>query len=257
MPLIEETLFGRRNKVDIAIARLREHEPEDGYFLAFSGGKDSCTIKRLAEMAGVKYDAHYNMTTVDPPELVRFIKKYHPDVARDKPEMSMFRLILHSEFWPPMRQQRWCCRLLKERGGEGRLVLTGVRWQESPRRKQRQMIEPCFRGPKKVYLHPIIDWTESEVWEFIHVEHLPYCSLYDEGRTRVGCVLCPERTGQRWKDAERWPQYKKAYINTFDKLIQIRRDMGKKITFNTGKEMFDWWLSEKREKKQAQLTLFE
>jgi 3'-phosphoadenosine 5'-phosphosulfate sulfotransferase (PAPS reductase)/FAD synthetase len=31
-----------------AIARLRKHEPEDGYYLAFSGGKDSMVIYDLA-----------------------------------------------------------------------------------------------------------------------------------------------------------------------------------------------------------------
>lgn len=62
------------DKVQTAIDRLRAFEPEEGYYLAFSGGKDSVVIKAIADMAGVKYDAHYNATTVDPPELVRFIK---------------------------------------------------------------------------------------------------------------------------------------------------------------------------------------
>lgn len=60
-----------------AIALLRLHEPPEGYYLAFSGGKDSCVIKELAKRAGVKFDAHYGNTTIDPPELVRFIKKFH------------------------------------------------------------------------------------------------------------------------------------------------------------------------------------
>ena len=74
MPLIERTLWGDQDKVQIAIDRLRTFEPPDGYYLAFSGGKDSCVIKALADMAGVHYDAHYSLTTVDPPELVRFIR---------------------------------------------------------------------------------------------------------------------------------------------------------------------------------------
>ena len=51
MALIEETLFGTVDKVQIAIDRLKAFEPADGYWLAFSGGKDSVVIKRLAQMA--------------------------------------------------------------------------------------------------------------------------------------------------------------------------------------------------------------
>lgn len=67
------------DKVETAIKRLQTFEPPEGYYLAFSGGKDSAVIKALADMAGVKYDAHYNLTSVDPPELVKFIKDFHSD----------------------------------------------------------------------------------------------------------------------------------------------------------------------------------
>lgn len=84
MSLIEYDLFGqKRDKVQTAIDRLRAFEPKDGYFLAFSGGKDSQCIYHLAKMAGVKFDAHYHVTSVDPPELVQFIKAQYPDVHRD------------------------------------------------------------------------------------------------------------------------------------------------------------------------------
>lgn len=54
-------------KIETSIKRLRSFEPPEGYFLAFSGGKDSQCIYHLAKMAGVKFDAHYNVTSVDPP----------------------------------------------------------------------------------------------------------------------------------------------------------------------------------------------
>lgn len=61
--LIKHHLFGVENKIKNAIELLRQFEPPEGYYLAFSGGKDSVVIKALADMAGVKYDAHYNLTT--------------------------------------------------------------------------------------------------------------------------------------------------------------------------------------------------
>lgn len=56
-----------QEKLDKALQRLKSFEPEEGYFLAFSGGKDSQCVYHLAQMADVKFDAHYSVTSVDPP----------------------------------------------------------------------------------------------------------------------------------------------------------------------------------------------
>jgi len=112
MALVETTLFGTVDKVALAVERLREFEPREGYYVAFSGGKDSCVLLDLVEQAGVKYDAHYNSTTVAPPELVRFIREHHPDVERHQPQETMWQLIVKNGM-PPLRNMRYCCRELK------------------------------------------------------------------------------------------------------------------------------------------------
>jgi len=247
----QPTFWDSRGKIEKVLARLRNFEPPEGYYLAFSGGKDSVTILRLAQMAGVQFDAHYNITTVDPPELVRFIKKQHPDVARDRPEASMFRLILRREnFMPPMRRARWCCEALKERGGAGRFVVTGIRWAESTQRQNRVMVERCVPLRQRM-LHPIIDWSNADVWAFIHQEQVPYCSLYDEGFDRLGCILCPNECNpdRIQMQMNRWPQFVKAYVNTFDKLVRLRKEANLKCTWADGQEMFDWWINRKRRKR--------
>ena len=71
--------FEGKNKVEVATMRLQEFEPEDGYYLAFGGGKDSVVIYELALTAGVKFDAHYHVS-MDPPELIK--GKDAPDVFR-------------------------------------------------------------------------------------------------------------------------------------------------------------------------------
>lgn len=142
--MIHQLDFNGLDKVEKAIKRLQLYEPKDeGYYLCFSGGKDSVVIKALADMAGVKYDAHYSVSSVDPPELVRFIKDKHPDVIFDIPKdkdgkpISMWSLIPKKSM-PPTRIVRYCCQYLKENGGAGRLKVTGVRWAESVRRRQSQ-----------------------------------------------------------------------------------------------------------------------
>lgn len=66
-----------------AIERLKTFEPTDGYYLAYSGGKDSDCIKILAQLAGVKFEAVHNLTTIDAPETVRYVQS-QPDVRIDK-----------------------------------------------------------------------------------------------------------------------------------------------------------------------------
>ena len=114
--LVENTLFGVVDKVKTAIDRIKTFEPPEGYYVAFSGGKDSCVVLDLVKRAGVKFDAHYNLTTVDPPELVRFVKKEHPEVLINKPEKSMWQLIAE-KLLPPTRIMRYCCATLKECNG--------------------------------------------------------------------------------------------------------------------------------------------
>ena len=99
--------------VQRSIDRLKGFEPEEGYFVAFSGGKDSQCIYHLCVLAGVKFDAHYSVTSVDPPELVRFIKDKYPDVSFDIPydkdgkPITMWNLIPRN-LMPPARLRRYC-----------------------------------------------------------------------------------------------------------------------------------------------------
>lgn len=141
-----------RDKVQMAIDRLKAFEPAEGYYVAFSGGKDSQCVYHLCKQAGVKFDAHYAVTSVDPPELVQFIKKNYPDVEfgfqRDKngKQITMWSLIA-SHTLPPTRKVRYCCAALKEPGGAGRIVVTGVRWAESNNRRETHGVVD-FRGKK-------------------------------------------------------------------------------------------------------------
>lgn len=129
--------------VQTAIERLRSFEPPEGYWLAYSGGKDSDTCKALCDLAGVKYEAHYRITSVDPPELYNYIRHQHPDVHRDTPHdkdgkpLSMWNLIPKKKM-PPTRLVRYCCAALKEDAGDGHFTITGVRWAESVNRKRNQ-----------------------------------------------------------------------------------------------------------------------
>lgn len=155
--LIEYDLFGKKtDKVQQAVDLLRQLERPDGYYVAFSGGKDSQCVYHLCQMAGVKFDAHYSVTTVDPPELVQFIKTHYPDAwegrhreyREDGTPYTMWNLI-PEKLMPPTRIVRYCCEALKETGGKGRVTITGVRWAESNNRKQNQGTVTVMQATKK------------------------------------------------------------------------------------------------------------
>jgi len=260
-----QSVISVRSKALIAMERLRRFEPEDGYWLAFSGGKDSQAIYHLATEAGVGFEAHYNLTTVDPPELVRFIRQQYPEVAVDRPELSMWELIV-KEKCPPTRLIRYCCRHLKERGGTGRTLITGVRWQESNNRSNRRGLVELNMAPKDAVIicsdgpavegiyratpivtehiiNPIIDWSTGEVWQYLAGLGVPHCCLYDEGFKRIGCVGCPQQGAKGMtRDFERWLKYRASYVRAFDRMLANRRRNGLATNWETGEDVMRWWI---------------
>ena len=154
--LLEQTIGANgelRTKLDVSIQRIKTFEPPEGYHVAFSGGKDSQCIYHLCQMAGVKFRAVYRVTSVDPPELIYFIREHYPDVIFDVPHdangkrISMWSLIVEHKM-PPLRYMRYCCAQLKETAGDGAVTVTGVRWAESARRKANHGVAEIRGKPK-------------------------------------------------------------------------------------------------------------
>ena len=190
-----------------AIEYLRAFQPQtEPYYLCYSGGKDSDTILALAKLADVNFEAVHNLTTVDAPETVQYVRS-QPEIQIDKPEKTMWQLIVE-EKTPPTRLIRYCCKRLKERGGKGRVKVTGSRWAESLNRKNnqglvtvigkpattaklaeetnadyritekkglvlnndndmnRRFVELCYRTTSTL-VNTVVDWTDGDVWDFL------------------------------------------------------------------------------------------
>lgn len=288
-----------REKEQIAIERLRAFEPKDGekYWLAYSGGKDSDAIRILAQIAGVKHEIHHNLTTVDAPETMQYIKSI-PDVIIDKSRwedgspITMWNLI-PKKLMPPTRVVRYCCAKLKEHGGYGRLKITGVRWAESVNRRQnadtirvigkekttQRMLDDmglqfrltkqggiimnvstgdndalrdevdfthqCYRD-RSVSINPIVDWSDDDVWEFLHYYGCDSNPLYQCGASRIGCIGCPLAGHEQQRDDfRRYPAYKKNYIRAFYNMLEERKRKGLASTeWNTGEDVMNWWIQD-------------
>lgn len=216
-----------------------------GYHLAFSGGKDSQVIYELARMSGVKFKAFFNKTSVDPPELLKFIRTYYPDVVWIKPEMTMFQLI-YKKGMLPLRQKRFCCDYLKENSGNNSVVIQGITNEESDKRKKRQEFEQDYKKKTKYFLNPIKEWTREEVFNFLKFKDIKWCDLYNNGYNRIGCIGCPMNTKGQRKDFKERPKFKLAYINIIEKL---RKEKGKYLDFESAEDVLEWWSSGKSKKR--------
>ena len=119
--------------------------------------------------------------------------------------------------------------LLTNRGG---CILT------NDNEEGRKMVEQCYKLSKTV-INPIIDWTDDDVWEFIHEYEVPYCNLYDEGYKRLGCIGCPMSNNAK-EELDRWPKYKMAYIKAFQRMLDLYT---RPTDWKSGEDVMDWWLT--------------
>ena len=248
-----------------------------------SGGKDSSVCVALAERAGIPFEVMHNHTTVDAPETVYYIRSEFKRLEGNgikctvklpiyKGERVTMWSLIPKKLMPPTRRARYCCSILKETGGVGRFITTGVRWAESSARKKtrgiyevnkkeiekriilnndnddrRRLFETCTINAKRV-CNPIIDWKDSDIWDYISSEKIQINPLYKCGYSRVGCIGCPlAGLKKRQREFEQYPKYKNAYIRAFDRMLEERRLRGKRVDpllGETGEEIYHWWMED-------------
>ena len=220
------------------------------------------------------------MTTADAPETVYHVRKtfrlleekgvkcvIDAHVQPDGKRITMWNLI-PQKLMPPTRLVRYCCAILKEGGGKGRFIATGVRWAESVKRKNsrglievshsdknkrlilmddndeaRMQFETCQLKGRRMVNH-IIGWSAADVWDYVTAEHIPMNPLYRCGFCRVGCIGCPMAGKHRKMEFERYPKIKLAYIRTFDRMLEARRGkmVGGMRCGDNGLDVFNWWM---------------
>lgn len=269
-------------------AAMSERYYDQPLLVCYSGGKDSDALLGLAELSGIKFDVQHSRTTADAPETMKHVKavfdrlqsegvrcSIHNPTYKGNPA-TMWSLIPQKGY-PPTRIARYCCTVLKETGGKGRAIATGVRRVESSARAQRKyatnfsrtrfeaidfddasilfeaadsfavhdsdFIRSCkMKG--KTSFQPILDWLNDDVWQFIDEHGIEYNPLYDEGWKRIGCVGCPMAGAARADEFRRWPKYEAAYKQAFAKMLDERKRQGKPTEWQTADDVFTWWMED-------------
>lgn len=75
-------------------------------FVGFSGGKDSIVTADLMKKSGLPFKLYYSVTGIDPPELVKFIRRNYPECVFLRPKKTFWHHILTKN--PPANFSRWC-----------------------------------------------------------------------------------------------------------------------------------------------------
>jgi phosphoadenosine phosphosulfate reductase len=87
-----------------------------------------------------------------------------------------------------------CCGVAKvdalERAlGDVDAWITGIRREQgSTRALTPKLQRDERRGIWKV--SPLADWTEKDLWRYVHAHDLPYHPLHDQGYASIGCAPC-------------------------------------------------------------------
>ncbi len=119
------------------------------------------------------------------------MKVYFPDSAEVESMVNQKGINL---FYESIENRKECCAVRKlaplKRAFEGLKVwICGLRREQSVTRKDLASIEwDSANGLIKI--NPLMDWTESQVWDYIKLNKIPYNPLHDKGFPSIGCLPC-------------------------------------------------------------------
>lgn len=183
--------------------------------VGFSGGKDSLVVYDLCKRAGIECKFYFNHALEDLTTL-RYIRENFPDVIWRRTEKGFFEYLQKEKKGMfPTFQFAWCCEAYKHNAKFiDNASIVGIRSSESPKRANRRVFmsknktfmkhnkatfneyfEDRCQGtgaPNKILLNVIVDWSDDDVWNYIHKYDLPINPLYSNGFNRVGCMICPK-----------------------------------------------------------------
>jgi phosphoadenosine phosphosulfate reductase len=125
-------------------------------------------------------------------------------------------------FYKSIENRKLCCHIRKieplQRAFSGvKVWITGLRREQSVTRQNGSAVE-WDEGNKLIKINPLINWTEKEVWDYIHSHQVPYNKLHDQGFPSIGCQPCTRaikpgedvRAGRWWWEM---PEYKECGLH--------------------------------------------
>ena len=202
-------------KISRAVKLLQSAAKDSVLEVCYSGGKDSDVLLHLVKVAGVKYRAIYQNTTIDPPGTIAHCKEVGAEIVR--PPITFFQLVRKKGM--PTRRCRFCCEKMKEYKVLD-LATQGIRRCESNKRAARySSADPIIcrlygrsRAQHVNIILPLLDWTDDDIALYVDMFKVKCHPLYyDESgkfhvERRLGCQACPLQGDQGLEDFKANPR---------------------------------------------------
>lgn len=207
-----------KNAAPEDILKWGKEEFGNGMALACSFGYEDVALVHLVHQVAPETAIFYLDTDLLFPETYRtrdrLVERYGVKLIRVTPEMTL------KEQAEACGERLWendpdrCCRLRKVEPLRKILSTysawcTGIRREQSPTRADTQVLE-WDRSFGLVKINPFAFWKESQVWNFLRENDIPYNPMHDHRYPSIGCQPCT-RPVQPGEDARagRWTGHMK------------------------------------------------
>ncbi len=167
--------------------------------LAWTGGKDSTTILHMLRDLGqgrVPIQVLNIDTSVKFPEIYEFRDRLAAEweldliIARNDEALRTIQVAADQEECCTKLKTQVIADTIRRQGWQA--LITGMRWDEQPERRQEEYFAPRSE-PAHLRVHPLLHFTELDIWQYLKEHRVPYCSLYRQGYRSLGCMPCTQR----------------------------------------------------------------
>ncbi len=97
-------------------------------------------------------------------------------------------------FYDNIENRKQCCRIRKTEPlsraiADYKVWVTGLRTEQSTTRKNLKIVE-WDSVNNIIKINPLLNWTNDDIWDYVHEHKVPYNPLHDKGYPSIGCQPC-------------------------------------------------------------------
>ena len=169
--------------------------------------KNTPSISILTLDTGRLHQETYNLIEQVNNHYAVLVNIYFPDYEELEPFIKTYGI---NSFYSSVELRKACCFIrkvspLKRALQDKKAWITGIRNEHSSSR-QDIPISNFDNEHNLQKFNPLVEWTTTEIWNYIHHFKVPYNSLNDSGYPSIGCAPCTRavmpgddlRSGRWW-----------------------------------------------------------